>query len=238
MSERGSKFIVDFGQPSSYAFHALALNYFVYEVLNKRDDRKSTQLYFRLLRTGLIGDILYKKADEYIESEEYTAELELLASLFESYMFLVRTIFDYLLHFLKGKYDVPDASFSKFLKKVERGDYPEIRGRFRDHLLNSKLFEEIRSLRDSIKCQTPYVSIYVKENRYWVDGTIYKRDGSKERFDDSLHTKIFAYTTALLLLMSYIAESATGKNLKEQLKYLEEKDKSDGSKLVQGFIQT
>src|SRR5690606_17372745 len=100
------------------------------------------------------------------------------------------------------------------------GNYPEIKGKFKDYLLNTKLFEEIRSLRDSIKRQTPYIFIYVKENRYWIDGTIYKRDGSKERFDDPLHTKVFAYTTALLLLMSYIAESATGKTLKEQLKYM------------------
>ncbi|MDP2629824.1 MAG: hypothetical protein Q8P56_00260 [Candidatus Uhrbacteria bacterium] len=235
---RGNKFVVAFDEPSSYAFHAIALNYFVFEVLHKKDDRKSTQLYFRLFRTGLIGDILYKKADEYIESEEHTAEMELLAGLFESYMFLARSIYDYLLHFLREKYNVTDSSFSDFLKKVEKGNYPEIQGKFKDHLLNTKLFEEIRSLRDSIKRQTPYLFIYVKENRYWIDGTIYKRDGTKESFDDPLHTKIFAYTTALLLLMSYIAESATGKTLKEQLQYLEEKDKNKGSKVVQASVQT
>ncbi len=202
-----NKFIIDFQKPSSYAFHAVFLNYFVYEVLQKKDDRKSKQLYFRLFRTGLIGDILYKKAEEYIVSEEHTVEMELLAGLFESYMFLVRSIYDYLLHFLKDEYDVQDNSFSDFLKKVEKGNYPEIQGKFRDHLLKTKLFDEIRSLRDSIKRQTPYIFLYVKENQYWIDGVIYKRDGSKEKFDDTLHTKIFAYTTALLLLMSYIAES-------------------------------
>lgn len=104
--DRGNEFVVAFDQPSSYAFHAIALNYFVFEVLQKKDDRKSTQLYFRLFRTGLIGDILYKKADEYLESEEHTAEMELLAGPFESYMFLVRSVYDYLLHFLREKYNV------------------------------------------------------------------------------------------------------------------------------------
>jgi len=233
MSKKNNKFVITFDEPSSYAFHAIALNYFVYEVLQKKDDKKSVQLYFRLIRTGIIGDILYKKADEFIESEEHTAEMELLAGLFESYMFLVRSIYDHLLHFLREKYNVTDDSFSDFLKKVKKGNYPQIQGKFKDHLLKTTLFDEIRSLRDSIKRQTPYIAIYVKENRYWVDGTIYKRDGTREAFDNPLHTKIFAYTTALFLLMSYIAESATGKSFKEQFEYLKEKDKSVGSKAVQ-----
>lgn len=223
MKELGNKFTVDFERPTTFAFHAIVLNYFVENVLQKKGDKKSRQLYFRLFRTGLIGDILYKKGDEDIKSEEHAAEMELLAALFESYLFLIRTIYDYLLHFLREKYGVQDNSFSSFLKKVQKGSYPEIDGKFREHLLNTKLFDEIRTLRDSIKRQTPYVFIYVKENKYWVDGTIYKRDGTKERFDDSLHAKIFAYTTALLLLMAYIAESVTGVTLKEQIDYSEKK---------------
>lgn len=221
--KRGDKFVVPFDEPSSYAFHGIALNYFVFEILQKRDDKKSTQLYFRLFRTGLIGDILYKKSEEFIETQGHTAETELLAALFESYMFLVRSIYDYLLHFLKEKHNITDSSFSNFLKKVEKGNYPEIQGKFKDHLLNSKLFDEIRSLRDSIKRQTPYISLYVKENHYWIRGTIYKRDGTTEKLDASLHMKMFSYTTALMLLMSYIAENATGKNLQEQLEYMKEK---------------
>mgnify|MGYP001574958879 FL=1 len=218
MNKNTTKFIIDFSESSTYAFTALTQTYFVKEILQKKDDKKSKQLYFRLFRTGLIGDILYKKGSESIKSEEHTAEMELLAALFESYLFLSRTIYDYLLHFLKDKYGVKDNSFNNFLKKLKKDDYSEIKGKFRKHLLKQKLFDEIRSLRDSIKRQTPYVFVYVKENIYWVNGTIFKRDGSKENFDDPLHTKIFAYTTGLLLLMSYIAESITGVSFKEQIK--------------------
>jgi len=86
--------------------------------------------------------------------------------------------------------------------------------------------DEIRMLRDSIKRQTPYIFIYVKENIYWVDGIMYKRDGTEQKFDDPLRSKIFAYTTALLLLMSYIAEIETGKTLKEQIEYEKQKSSS------------
>ena len=228
MSDRDNQFVVDFGEKTTYGFHGIALNYFVEEVLKKRDDKKSKQLYFRLFRTGLIGDILYKNGSERIDSEEHSAENELLAALFESYVFLVRTIFDYLLHFLEDKYGVKDESFYDFVKKVKDGKYPEIKGKLREHIKKVKLFEEIRALRDSIKRQTPYISVYVKDNIYWVDGTIYGRDGGKkEDFDQPLRTLVFGYTSALLLLMSYMAESITGVSLKEQMEYQKRKSLDD-----------
>ena len=226
MNEFKDYFVIDFTQASTYAFFGLSQNYFVKEVLEKRDDKKSKQLYFRLFRTGLVGDILFKKGTERIESEDHTAEMELLAGLFESYMFLIRTIYDYLLHFLKDKYKVKESSFNDFLKKVKNDKYPALDEKFKKHLLNTRLFDEIRMLRDSIKRQTPYIFIYVKENIYWVDGIMYKRDGAKQKFDDPLHSKIFAYTTALLLLMSYIAEIETGKTLKEQIEYEKQRSSS------------
>ncbi|MBM2817434.1 MAG: hypothetical protein HW401_24, partial [Parcubacteria group bacterium] len=46
------------------------------------------------------------------------------------------------------------------------------------------------------------------------------------KFDDPLCSKIFAYTTALFLLMSYIAEIETGKTLKEQIEYEKQRSSS------------
>jgi len=225
MSE--NKFIIDFKQPTTYGFTAVALNYFVEEILKKREDLKSKHLYFRLFRTGVIGDILYKKGEEYIESEEHEPDNELIAALFESYLFLARTVFDYLLHFLKEQYGVKESSFYAFLKKVESGHYPEIKGKFREHLINSKFFEEIRALRDSIKRQTPYIFVYVKDNKYRVEGTIYNRSGEKkESFDEELRLKMFGYSTALLILMAYIAESMTGFTLKEQIAHQKKHSKT------------
>jgi len=141
MNEFKDYFVIDFTQASTYAFFGLSQNYFVKEVLEKRDDKKSKQLYFRLFRTGLVGDILFKKGTKHIESENHTAEMELLAGLFESYMFLIRTIYDYLLHFLK-KYNVKESSFNDFLKKVKNDKYPALDEKFKKHLLNTRLFDE------------------------------------------------------------------------------------------------
>lgn len=217
-----SYFKYSYDKPSSYAFHALALNYFVKEVLSKRNDKMSTQLYFRLFRTGLIGDILYKAGSEHVDNDEHTVNNEMLAALFEGYLVLARTIYDYLLIFLKEKYGVKEDSFNKFLKQLKNEKYAGIDKKFKDHL-NNKLFSELRSLRDSVAHKTPNVMVYVKNGEYWVGGTIYRDDESRESFDESLHTLIFGYTTSLLLLMSYIAESATGKSLSEQL-YIEDLD--------------
>lgn len=209
------QFIINFAESSSFCFTGIALNYFATEILSKRNDLKSKQLFFRLFRTGIIGDILYKKGRKYVKSEEHRAENELIAALFESYMFLLRTIYDYLLQFLHEKYSVRENSFYKFIKKIRNGEYPEIKGKLR-YYLQSESFEEIRALRDSIKRQTPYIFIYVKDHRYQVEGTIYKRDGQREKFDEKLRVKILGYSAVLFLLMSYMAESITGISLNEQ----------------------
>jgi len=220
-----SHFVINFNKRTSYGFHAVVLNYFVDQVLAKSKDLKTMHIYFRLFRTGIIGDILYKQGQKVIKGDENFAEEQFLASLFESYMFLARSIYDYLLHFLKQKYKIDDNSFHRFINKIKKEKYPEIEGKLRDHLKNSKIFEDTRDLRDSIKQKTSNIDVYVKNNKYWVSGTVYKRNGEKEKFDDSLYLKMFGYTTGLLLLMSYLAENITGISLKEQLKYQRNKDR-------------
>lgn len=210
-------FKYNFNTPSSYAFHALYLNYFVKNILTKRKDKTSMQLHFRLLRTGLIGDILYKAGQERVEQQEHEAGNEILAALFEGYLALARSIYDYLLIFLKEQYGVNQTSYNKFLKKVKNGEYAGIDKKFRKHLDN-KLFLDLRNLRDSVIHKNANLLIHVKDNQYRVEGTIYRDDGTKELVDESLYILIFGYTTSLLLLMSYIAEKATGKTFKEQIK--------------------
>ncbi len=220
------QFIIKFDEPTSYGYTAIVSNYFVEEILKKKigtKDLKSKQIFFRLFRTGILGDILYKKGEEYIKSEDNFAETEFLAVIFESYMFLVRSIYDYMLHFLNKKFDIKENSFHKFISKIEKDDYPKITGKFRDHLKRNKLFKEIRDLRDSIKQKTPYIFIYIKDHKYRVEGTIYKRNGTKETFDELLYLKIFGYSTALLLLMSYITENMTSISFKDQIKHLKQK---------------
>ncbi|MDO8590054.1 MAG: hypothetical protein Q7R69_02180 [bacterium] len=210
-------FKYNFDKPSSYAFHAVALNYFVKEVLSKRNDKKSTQLFFRLFRVGLIGDILYKAGGKHIKNNEHDVNHEILAALFEGYLVLARSVYDYLLVFLKEQYGVEELSFNKFLKQVKKEKYKGFNSKFKTHL-NSKLFTDIISLRDSVTHKTPNLMVYVKNGKYRIDGTIYRDDGTRENFDESIHTLIFGYTTSLLLLMSYIAEGATGKSLAEQIR--------------------
>jgi hypothetical protein len=210
-------FVINFNKKTSFGFHALALNYFVDEVLMKKKDGKTFQVYFRLFRTGIIGDILYKKGQERVTKENF-AEMQFLAALFESYLFLVRSIYDYLLHFLKESRGVKDTHYKDFINKIKKGKYPEIEGKLREYLIKTKIFEEVRDLRDSIKWRTANIDIYVKNNIYWVSGIIYKRAGEKESFNERLGLKIFGYTAGLFILMSYMAENLTGVQLKEQLK--------------------
>lgn len=209
-------FKYNFDSPSSYAFHALTLNYFVKQVLSKKDNTISTNLYFRLFRTGIIGDILYKAGQDQIEDPDHGVNHEILAALFEGYLTLARSIYDYLLVFLKEQYGVKQDSYNKFLKKVKQGEYKDIDEKFRNHLDN-KLFSDLRNLRDSVIHKTANLSIYVKDKKYRVEGTIYRDGGTKERVDESLYLLVFGYTTSLLLLMVYIAEKATGKSFKEQI---------------------
>ncbi len=209
-------FRYDYDKPSSYAFHAIVLNFFVKEVLTKRHDAKSTQLYFRLFRTGLLGDILYKAGSIKVQGEAHDVNNEMLAAVFESYLVLARSIYDYLLIYLKEQYGVEEASYNRFLKQVEKEKYKTFSTRFREHLKN-RLFGDLRSLRDSVTHKTANLMIYIKDGEYRVDGTVYRDGGVSERLDESLHTLIFGYTTTLLLLMSYIAEGATGKSLSEQI---------------------
>jgi hypothetical protein len=209
-------FKFNYDNPTSYAFHALALNYFVNEVLSKRKDKWSTQLFFRLFRTGMLGDILYKAGSKKIDSEEHDVNHEMLAVLFESYLVLARSIYDYLLVFLRKHYGVKESSFNKFLKQLNKDKYNNIDQKFKSHLGN-KIFSDLRSLRDSITHKTANVGVYVKDGEYRVDGTIYRNDGTSERFDESLRMLIFGYTTSLLLLMSYIAEKETGKSFSDQI---------------------
>jgi hypothetical protein len=208
-----------YDNPSSYAFHALALNYFVKHVLSKRKDKTSTHLYFRLFRTGIIGDMLYKAGQIHVEELEHDVNNEVLAALFESYLALARSIYDYLLIFLKEQYGVKQESFNDFLKKVNKGEYKEIDKKFRDHLDN-KIFADLRNLRDSVIHKTANLSIYVKDGEYRIEGTLYRDDKVNERIDESLYALMMKYTTSLLLLMSYITEKATGIGFKEQTKLL------------------
>lgn len=183
-------------------------------------DSKSDELYFRLFRTGIIGDLLFKNGKKYVRKER-ESENQFLAALFESYLFLIRTIYDYLLHYLKVNYGVQERSFNNFIKKIKKGHYPEIKGRLRTHLVNNSFFEEVRALRDSIKEKTPHVYIYVKNNRYWVKGTIFDRNGNrKESFNQTLYYKMFAYSAGLLILMTFIVENMTGVSFKDQLNML------------------
>jgi len=210
-------FKYSFNEPSSYAFHAVALNYFVKQVLSKRNDKKSTHLFFRLFRVGLIGDVLYKAGSKRVDNDEHDANHEMLAALFEGYLVLARSVYDYLLMYLKEQYGVEECSFNKFLKQIKKDKYKNINDKFKAHL-NNKLFKDLRSLRDSVTHKTPNLMVYVKDGQYKIDGTIYRDDGTKEHFDESLYILIFGYTTSLLLLMSYIAESVTGKSFTEQIK--------------------
>lgn len=223
--ELNSKFIkYNYDTPSTYAFHALALGFFTKNVLSKRNDKTSSHLFFRLHRLGLIGDILYKAADLRIENKEHDANHEVLAALFESYLVLARTVYDYLVVFLKEQYDIKESSFNDFLKKLQKGNYLNIDKKFREHL-NNKIFEDLRSLRDSVVHKTPILMIYVKNHKYYVDATLYRDGGEKERLDESLHTLIFSYTTSLLLLMAYISEKETGLSLSDQINMVTTEDK-------------
>ncbi len=223
MFMNNNKFTINFNEATEYGYTAIMSNYFVEEILKKQTDLKSKQIFFRLFRTAIIGDILFKKSKELCTNED-EAENQFLAALFESYMFLVRTIYDYMMHYMK-EYGVNETSFNDLIKKIKKGGYPEIKGKLRKNINDSPFFDEIRSLRDSIKRQTPYIFVYVKNSEYRISGTIYKRDGSKEDFDETLYLKIFGYSTALLLLMSYIAENKTGVSLKDQFKYFKNTSK-------------
>lgn len=228
MNDPKNHFDIDFGKETTYGFSALFFNYFVEKILKKQNDSKSTELFFRLFRTGLIGDILYKKGEEKIDSEKDSAEGQFLAALFESYVFLVRTIYDYLMHFLKKHHGQGRYSYNDFLKKIRNGDYPKITGRFREYITKNTIFDEVRALRDSIKEKTPHIDVYVKDHTYYVTGIIYERNGNtREVFNELLRVKIFLYSTGLLLLMSYIAESMTGVSLKEQITHQKKYSKSN-----------
>lgn len=156
---QNNKFVIDFNQKTSYGFNGIYHSFFIHKILLEQNDQKSKQLYSRLIRTGIIGDILYKKVNKTNRSKK--VEIEFLAGLFESYMFLIRTIYDYLLHFFR-KYDVNDNSFNNFLKKIKKGNYNAIDGKLRSFLQRTDIFDEVRSLRDSIKMKTPNISIFIK----------------------------------------------------------------------------
>lgn len=212
-------FRYDFNEPTTYAFHALALGYFAKVVMPKRTDKLNSHLFFRLFRLGLLGDILFKSASLKVTDDTHDPNHELLAAFFESYLALARSVYDYLLFYLKDQYGVKESSFNRFVKKLDDGDYSEIEGKFRD-FLKSKSFNEFRNLRDSSIHKTSNLMIYVKEDQFFVDGTVYDNEGNSERFDESLYSLIFRYTTSLMLLMSYISEKETGVTLSGQLKHL------------------
>lgn len=222
--ELNSKYLkYNYDKPSSFAFHALVAGFFVKRILHKRKDKLSSHLFFRLFRLGFIGDMLFKAGEVYVENDEHDANHEIIAALFESYLVLARSVYDYLLIFLKEQYGVQEGSYNDFLKKLKKGNYENIDQKFRKHLSNT-IFNDLRSLRDSVVHKTPTLMVYVKDNSYYVEGTMYRDDGTREEVDKPLYELIFSYTVSLLLLMAYISEKETGLSFSEQFNEIQTED--------------
>src|SRR5690606_10578099 len=114
-----------------------------------------------------------------IIDEDNSVEDEILAALFESYLFYLRSIYDYLLHYLKQFDKRGNRRFSKFLNDVENGKIKGLNDNLKNNLLNRKTFDEIRSLRDSIKRQTSLLTMNRDEDgELIVKASIYDRDGN------------------------------------------------------------
>jgi len=196
--------IIDVNKPGSSVFNLIYNNPFLKKGLKKQRNLKTAQIFIRIFRTAILGDILFKEGHK---KNINGAEEEVLAALFESFMFFLRSVYDYLLDTLRYecKENLPQ-SFNDFVKKVKNGKYPEIKGRFREHLLKEAFnFEEIRDLRDSIKRKTASVYIYTKNKKPHIHAVVYGRNKSERHIiDTELSQIIFNYAAALLILMFYI----------------------------------
>lgn len=196
--------IIDVHKAGSPVFNLIYNNPLLKKGLKKERNLKTANIFIRIFRTAILGDILFKEG--YRKSIN-KAEEEVLATFFESFIFLLRSVYDYLLDTLRYecKEKLPQ-SFNNFIKQIKNGKYPEIKGRFREHLLREAFsFEEIRNLRDSIKRQTASVYIYMKNKKPHVHATVYGRNKSeKNTIDMELSQIIFNYSAILSILMFYI----------------------------------
>jgi hypothetical protein len=197
--------IIDEKEPIGPVFSLIYNNPLMKKGLKKERNLKTANIFSRLFRVATLGDILYKQGKRKFDKEG--AETEILAVFFESFIFLLRTVYDYLLDTLQYecKEKLPE-SFNHFIKNIKKGRYPEIQGRFREHLLNKAFsFEEIRNLRDSIKRKTASVYIYLKDKTPYVHAIVYERNKSEKNIIDmELSQIVFNYTAIVSILMFYI----------------------------------
>ena len=122
---------IDVSKPTGPVFNVLFNSPFLKEGLAKERNLRTSNIFFRIFRTAVLGNILYQEGKRKFKKPEVDAELEILAIFFGSFMFLLRSAYDYLLDTLQNncKDELP-SSFNKFVKAIKQGRYPEIKGRF------------------------------------------------------------------------------------------------------------
>ena len=203
--------IIDVKKKKSFVFGIWYNCPFLKEGLKKEGiTKKSSNIFFRIYRVAILADILYKEGSKKAKKEDeiIQTESDIIALFFESFLFLLRTIYDDLLKILENNFkgELP-KSFDKFIKNVEKGKYPEIEGKFKKYLLSKRFnFKEIRNFRNSIKMKTASTSAYIKNNVYHINALIYDNNtpNKPQKIDKELSVLTLDYVISLSLLMYYI----------------------------------
>jgi hypothetical protein len=200
--------IINTEEKTNIVFSVLYNSSFLNNGLKKEGiTKESSNIYFRIFRTAILGNILYKEGVRKIEEED-EMESEIIALLFESFLFLIRSAYDQLLKSIKKSFknELPEG-FNNFIKNVKNGKYPEIDIKFKEYLLSERFnFEELRNFRNSMKMKTASVFVYVKNKTYHINASVYSdnKSGRLKEVDCELANLVLRYTISLSVLMFYL----------------------------------
>jgi len=185
---------IDFEKPGGYPFSIFFANPVFQKILISSKDPILIKIKDRMFRTALLADFLHKKGRE-PAPEKPCIENEFIALLFESFIFMLRTIYDHMTDVL-NKYNVDQDRLPLSFNDL-------IKGEFREYLIKySPHFKECKDLRDSLKQKTTSVQIYSKNKTYYVNATYYvgKKSNEKKVLDNKLSQLIFNYSSLFLIL--------------------------------------
>ncbi len=206
---------INISGPSDIPFKFLYSNPVFEKILLPSNDPFFVEIKNRMFRTALLADSLYKKGKE-VAPKTPCVENEAIALLFECFIFMMRTIYDYLTDVLKKNLSKKESlpnSFNKFIKNIRNDKYPSIDGKLRKCLIEDHLdFRNFKNLRDSIKQKTANVDVYSKKNMYYVRATYYdSNQDNKNKIDEALSLLIYKYTKSILVLTLLIDEQIKNK---------------------------
>lgn len=157
--------------------------------------------FFKIFRTAIIADTLYKEGGKKV-LENDDAKNQFLSLLFESYIFYVRIVYDLSTDIIQQHSNgAVKKSFNGFLKSVKGGKIENLDENLQKYVDRySDRFGELKDIRDSLK-RNSTADVYVKEETFFVFLKYYDKKGNTHKVLDTELSKVVLEQSILLCLL-------------------------------------